>query len=142
MHKVFHTLEIEAFSYPTEDIDKVEKSFQITGFEPKVSDTSTEDMKILKAKEERHGKITDFVELLKQEMDEDELEEICRTLEDRVDEEGNFFIRLDKQEALDEEYVLSEGSDIQVRLKISSFPSSREKAIEKARGVWCEDEFL
>ncbi len=140
MHKLVHTLEIETFCYPTEELEKVKKAFEITGFEPSIS--SANRTRVLKTEEKKHGQITDFLKKLKSELPENDVKEICETIERRTDEQGNFFFRLDKQAASEEEYKLSNGSDIQVRMKISSFPSSREKVIEKLEEIWCEDGLL
>lgn len=140
MHKLVHTLEIETFCYPTEDLEKVKKAFELTGFEPSID--SVNGTKVLKTEQEKHGEITDFLKKVKSELPENDVKEICETIDRRTDEQGNFFFRLDKQAASEQEYKLSDGSDIHVRMKVSSFPSSREKAIEKLEKIWCKNELL
>ena len=55
----------------------------------------------------------------------------------RIDEKGNMFLRFDKQEAYDENIKLSYSGDvIHVRIKIASYPVSKENAIKVAHKLF------
>ncbi|MFO7991081.1 MAG: RNA-binding domain-containing protein [Thermoplasmata archaeon] len=63
----------------------------------------------------------------------DDLEEILTTLEKRVDEQCNFFVRVDKGKAYEEAIVPSTGNyTIRLRARIESYPAKREKALKIA----------
>ncbi len=61
-------------------------------------------------------------------------EEIISSLEDRIDEQNVFHIRLDKQKAyLGEVKLASRGDAIAIKAKLVTFPAKREKVIEFAK---------
>lgn len=63
-----------------------------------------------------------------------DLKDMSETIDQRLDEDGQFFFRLDKQKASLEELVLFSGDDcIHVRAKVESYPKRREKALENAK---------
>ncbi len=65
-----------------------------------------------------------------------DLQELLATVDQRLDDDGQFFFRLDKQKAFLEEVVLFSGDDcIHVRAKIESYPKRREKALENAKAM-------
>lgn len=56
------------------------------------------------------------------------------SLDQRMDEDGQFFFRLDKQKAFLEELSIFGGDDcIHVRAKVESYPKRREKALENGK---------
>ncbi|HNX47553.1 MAG TPA: RNA-binding domain-containing protein [Methanomassiliicoccales archaeon] len=64
----------------------------------------------------------------------DDLSLLLDSIDQRMDEDGQFFFRLDKQKAFQEELVISSGDDcIHVRAKVESYPKRREKALENAK---------
>jgi len=59
-----------------------------------------------------------------------DLQRVLDTLDRRLDEECNLYLRLDKQSAAQGRMELTDRDDvIQVSAKIESYPSSREKAM-------------
>jgi RNA binding exosome subunit len=59
------------------------------------------------------------------------LQELRDTLESRLDDEGNFFFRLDKQAAFEGRIVLTAHDDvIAVKGKVKAYPNNRENAIK------------
>jgi RNA binding exosome subunit len=66
----------------------------------------------------------------------DDLRGLFDTLDQRLDEDGQLFFRLDKQKAFQEELTIFDGDDcIHVRAKVESYPKRREKALENARAM-------
>jgi len=63
-----------------------------------------------------------------------DLTEMLGSIDQRLDEDGQFFFRLDKQKAFLEDLSLFSGDDcIHVRAKVESYPKRREKALENAK---------
>jgi len=55
------------------------------------------------------------------------IKSIIRTLDSRIDNEGTFFVRFDKQKAYLGEYKLAEGQDvIETRWRVAVYPSKKE----------------
>jgi len=70
-----------------------------------------------------------FLELLGEQVDE-----ILKTIDERIDEQNVLHIRIDKQKAYLGEVELTSGGDpIAVKLRLVTFPSKREKIIEFAK---------
>ena len=66
----------------------------------------------------------------------EDLRTLLETLDQRLDEDGQFFFRLDKQKAFLDELTIFSGDDcIHVRAKVESYPKRREKALENARAM-------
>lgn len=54
-----------------------------------------------------------------------------------MDDKGNLFLRFDKQLAFDEKLKLTySGNAIHIRIKIASYPVSKENAIEVAKKLF------
>ena len=61
---------------------------------------------------------------------------LVNTLEERIDDQGQLFIRFDKQKAYLGEVVLTESGDaVVVKAKLVTYPSKREKIVEFARKI-------
>jgi len=74
-----------------------------------------------------------FVKILSR-MSEEELRKLEETLEMRIDEEGNIYLRFDKQEAVDSELVLTDSSDaITMIAKFVTYPLRKEKVVKEMR---------
>jgi RNA binding exosome subunit len=59
---------------------------------------------------------------------------VLNTIENRIDDEGFFYIRVDKQKAYLGEVELTEGGDaIVVKAKLVTYPRRKEKLVEFAR---------
>ena len=67
-------------------------------------------------------------------MDPGAIEEMIRSIDQRVDQECHIYFRLDKQEAYHGRIVLAEHDDfIQVRGTIESYPRSKGSAVDSFR---------
>ncbi len=78
---------------------------------------------------DRH--INTFLESITKNLGEKQKELLLRQKESRLDEELNFFIRLDKEKMLNNEYWITDsGSCYHIKINIAAFPRKREKAFE------------
>ncbi|MCK4636312.1 MAG: exosome subunit [Methanomicrobia archaeon] len=60
---------------------------------------------------------------------------ILEPLEKRIDEKGRFYLRLDKQSLYSGDFVVDDGGDVHITIKIVSYPLRREKVIENAQKI-------
>jgi hypothetical protein len=59
---------------------------------------------------------------------------LLEELEQRIDEDGFFYIRVDKQQAyLGELKLISGGDGIVLKVKITTYPLKRDKVLEAAK---------
>ena len=57
-----------------------------------------------------------------------------KKLQEKMDEKGNWFLRFDKNDALDEKLtVLDKGDSIHLKVKIAAFPAKKQIAVDKVR---------
>ncbi len=128
-------VDIEAFCYPTENIEKVKQAFMtVSPVPPEITHATTHfgsNVSVLRARLSRKSEIRDFLHRLTSlpEADKDKLRAEIRS---RVDDRGNFYIRFDKFRALDGELDITDSSDaIKVSIKFTTYPRSLDKAIEE-----------
>ncbi|WP_457548876.1 RNA-binding domain-containing protein [Archaeoglobus sp.] len=66
----------------------------------------------------------------------DQREYIINTLEERIDDQGQLFIRFDKQKAyLGEIEVTEKGDAVVVKAKLVTYPAKRERIVEFAKEI-------
>ena len=57
-----------------------------------------------------------------------------------MDENGNLFLRLSKEKALDDEWEILDGGDsIHLKIKIAAYPAKKEVAIKKISEIFPEN---
>ena len=62
---------------------------------------------------------------------------ILNRLEDKIDENGNLYLRFDKQRAyLGDLKVVDHGDSIHLKIKIAAYPAKKKVAIEIARKLF------
>ena len=62
------------------------------------------------------------------------MEKLNSDLERKIDEKGNWFLRFDKNDALDEKWtILDSGDSIHLKIKIAAYPARKEIAVDKVR---------
>ena len=85
---------------------------------------------------ETHAKGGRQAELLFGKLSSSDLNEMIDTIDDRMDESCNLFIRIDKQRAFDGEVVLTRGDDvIAIRIKVAAYPAKKEAAARRAKDL-------
>jgi RNA binding exosome subunit len=128
-------LNFRTFAQATEDLERVEKALRYSSGATDISrSTNTgyhgNPITILEVRVSDSKRIKAVFRAL----GEEGLKTLLRSLDLRMDEESNFFFRLDKQDAYLEKAVLAEGEDvIAVRAKVKSYPQSRSNALETMR---------
>ena len=62
------------------------------------------------------------------------LDELNNDLEKKIDDKGNWFLRFDKKDALDEKFTIKDSGDsIHLKIKIAAYPAKKEIAVSKVR---------
>ena len=63
-----------------------------------------------------------------------DLDKLNSDLERKRDEKGNWFLRFDKSDALDEKWtILDSGDSVHMKIKIAAYPARKDIAVEKVR---------
>ncbi len=130
----FHYIEFQAYCHATEDLKRVKDAVEnLAGKELEFEMSDAEGyygnpIKILEAKISRNREMDDFFESLPDTL----VKELRKELDRRIDERCNFFFRVDKGKAYQDEISLTRGSNsIRVRARVESYPSRKETAVEK-----------
>ncbi|MDG5760600.1 RNA-binding protein [Natronococcus sp. A-GB1] len=131
-----HYVDLRAFCYATEDEKRVEQALRT--FLP-------EEFEIERVESEGHygdrilvlsarvENADDVRHVLSRLADLEELDGLLDELDDRVTENTELFLRLDKQAAFGEEVRLGEG--ITFRAKVEAYPAKKEQAVDNAEEV-------
>ncbi|WP_405281902.1 RNA-binding protein [Methanobrevibacter sp.] len=133
---MIHNIKFRAFVYENESIDEITQS--ILNILPEAEIEAEEAEGLLEDKiiilsgvvsKKRYTK-TFFKKLL----DSVDLEKLNDDLELKIDEKGNWFLRFDKDDALDEKWtILDKGDAIHLKVKIAAFPAKKQIAVDKVR---------
>ncbi|MFB6133842.1 MAG: RNA-binding protein [Halanaeroarchaeum sp.] len=132
-----HYVDLRAFSYGTEDDDRVERALrellpEDAAIERAVSTGHHGDrIVVMSARVERADQMRHVFDRLRQAA---LLEEIAESIGDRVNENNALFVHLDKQVAYRGEVRL--GTGISLRAKIEAYPATREKALDNVRSLF------
>ena len=119
-------------SHATERLERVEKSIQNVFRDSKLEVKRTvghhgNPIIVVEASTTSMDAIADMLARLQPR----DIEMLLKTLEDRIDDSCNLFVRLDKQSAFAGEMRLAENDDaIAVRIKVRAFPAKKALAIE------------
>ncbi len=140
-----HHITVCAYARPE---DALKARAQLTGVLPKdtkVEETIlepegegevfTKELVELKAKLTRQPEIREFTKRLFAGLDGYDRERLAGSLEDRVDDECVFYLRLSKTEAAEGNFVLESKDCIHVACKMAAYPARKEAAVAAARGL-------
>lgn len=87
------------------------------------------EIRVLEAELKKGPALTEFLSSL---AEAGIFEKIRDEIPMRLDEEGMFYLRFDKQEAFQGRFVLDSASDtIQASIKVQAYPAKREKMLEE-----------
>jgi RNA binding exosome subunit len=131
----FHYVDLRAFCYVTEDAHRVEDALRLfLPAEFELDQTESEGhyggrILVLSARVENSDSIAGVLERLG-ELPDEQRQRVRGELAERVDEDGNLFLSLDKQAAFGGDVRLGEG--LTLRAKVESYPAKRERAIDAA----------
>lgn len=131
-----HYVDLRAFCYATEDEKRVEEALRT--FLP-------EEFEIERVESEGHygdrilvlsarvENADDVRHVLSRLSDLESLDDLLAELDDRVTENTELFLRLDKQAAFEGDIRLGDG--ITFRAKVEAYPAKKEQAVENAQEV-------
>lgn len=136
MRKIVDHIHIETFAHATESTEKVlDALLRVALFKEAVTSERMvghfgNDIVAMKATLSRSREVraffsSPFIAAVSR--------ELLDSLERRLDDKGNLFIRADKQDLYREEYRLDNRGDVRMVVKILSFPSRRETVIRNAQ---------
>ncbi len=132
----FHYVDLRAFCYATEDENRVERALRhyLPDEYPVERETNVghhgDEIVVVSARVENADDVRHVMDRVL-DAGEGERERIVDEIEDRVDEDCAFHLRLDKQEAYSRRSALGEG--LHLRAKVEAYPAKREKAVEAVR---------
>jgi hypothetical protein len=130
----FHYVDLRAFCYATEDEKRVEEALRTyLPEEFPIERAETEGyhgdrILVLSARVENADDVRHVLSRLRESAD---LGRVEAELDDRVTENCELFLTLDKQEAFHGEVSLGEG--ITLRAKVEAYPAKKEAAVENVR---------
>lgn len=140
--KLAHQIKLSVFIHEEEDREKIfQKLISLVPFnlkEEKIKlneDTAigfnNKKIKTYEIVLEKDRHINGFLEKLKESLNQEQKELLLKQAESRLDDELHFFIRLDKEKLLNDEFWITDsGNCFHVRISIAAFPAKREKALE------------
>ena len=133
---MIHNIKFRAFVYENENIDDISQA--ILNILPEAEIEAEEAEGLLEDKiiilsgvvsKKRYTK-TFFNTLL----ENVNLDELNNDLEKKIDDKGNWFLRFDKKDALDEKFTIKDSGDsIHLKIKIAAYPAKKEIAVSKVR---------
>lgn len=133
---MIHNIKFRAFVYENEDVDELSQAIlnilPEAEIEAEEAEGLTEDKIIILSgtvSKKRYTK--EFFNLLLESVDLDKLND---DLERKMDEKGNWFLRFDKEDAIDEKMTIKDSGDsIHLKIKIAAYPAKKEIAVDKVR---------
>jgi len=140
--KYLHNLHIRVFVKEEEDLEKIEQTLRsLFPFElerekvllEKTVATGFEDKKIvileITLKKDRH--LNAFLSSFMDHLSVEQKELLRRQKESRLDEDAQFFIRLEKTKLIEEQkYWITEGGNcFHIRMTLAAYPANREKEL-------------
>jgi len=135
MQGTFHWLRIKIFCYATENEELIHDTMtELVGSEEIDCDIADSEhgnkILILSIELTKQKEIVPIFQKLGKAL----CEQIAGRLEERIDEDCTLYLRLDKQELVQEKYVLAHHGDVlSVTGKIVSHPAKKEIAVIKMR---------
>lgn len=129
----FHYINFRTYSHATENEKNVESALRFVSGTDRIKKRKAKGYHgnliiIMESEIKRSRDIKNFFTGLKQ---ANLIEKIIHELEDRIDENNNFYLRFDKQSAFFQKYELVRHDDvISVSGKIRCFPPDKENAVK------------
>ncbi len=140
--KLANSIKISVFSKDGEDAQAIEKKLkQLIPFnliDEKIAvqrqtaiGFNEKKIMLLEINLKRQRHTTAFLENLNNKLGQQQKDMLLRQKESRLDNDLNFFIRLDKEKLLNDEYWITDsGNCYHIKISIAAFPKRREYAIQ------------
>lgn len=138
---MIHNISYRAFVYGTENKEKVLESIKTLFPNSSPQCEATEGyyknpVLILSNKIDKKKEIKDFVKKLST-MKDPARKRVLNRLEDKMDDNGNLFLRFDKQRAyMGDLKVVEHGDSIHLKIKIAAYPAKKKVALDIARKLF------
>ena len=133
---MIHNIKFRVFVYENEDIDELSQAILNILPEAEIDAEEAEGLMedriiILSGVVSKKRYTKTFFNLL---LDSVDLDKLNDDLERKIDEKGNWFLRFDKSDAIDEKLMVKDSGDsIHLKIKIAAYPAKKEIAVEKVR---------
>ena len=135
---MIHNIRFREFVYEDENLEELTQAiYNIlpdAEIESEEAEGLTEDKIIILSgvvDKKRYTKA--FFNLLLQ-LDQNQLDKLNDDLERKVDDKGNLFLRLSKEDAVNENIkIVDSGDAIHLKVKIAAYPAKKDVAINKVR---------
>ena len=133
---MIHNIKFRVFVYENEDVDELSQAIlnilPEAEIEAEEAEGLTDDKIIILSgvvSKKRYTKA--FFNTL---LESSDLEKLNNDLERKMDEKGNWFLRFDKEDAIDEKLTIKDSGDsIHLKIKIAAYPARKEIAVDKVR---------
>jgi len=144
MNKIVHSLELKVFVKPEEDFDKLKIAFlnlipfPLELFEKEKIKLNEEVAKIIEGRSMKILSIVltkprhtnKFLNFFKSKLSNDTIYTLISQLNSRIDDDLNFFIRLDKKSLVEDKFELTDSGDcFHLKFLVASYPAKLESAI-------------
>ena len=139
---MIHNIKFRAFVYENESVDEISQAILNLLPEAEIEAEEAEGLMedkiiILSGTVSKKRYTKTFFNKLLESVD---LEKLNNDLERKMDERGNWFLRFDKSDALDEKFtILDKGDAIHLKIKIAAFPAKKQIAVDKVREAILSD---
>lgn len=140
---MIHNIRFREFVYEDEDLDELKQAilniFPDAEVEIEEAEGLTENkILILTGVLNKKRDTKDFFNKLLA-LDSEVLDKLINDLDKKVDENGNLFLRLSKEDAIDEKItILDSGDSIHLKIKIAAYPAKKEVAIKNLKEAICQ----
>ncbi len=134
---MIHNIRFRLFIYQNENpediITALNNILPEAEYETEIAEGINEEpIQILTGKISKKRKCREFLENLIENVEKESLQKLKSDLNRKTDERGNLFLRLDKNDAIDEKWtILDKGDSIHLKIKIAAYPAKKEIAVNK-----------
>lgn len=139
MRKIVHNISVRVFEKDSNKIDRTKNVFKElipVDFEKEKLDIEHEKAEgfnqktihilSIETSKNKHNRI--LLENIFNKLDEEDKKRIKQQKKNRLDSEGNFYLRLDKDSLLNKKFRLTEGGDcFHFTIKLAAYPMKKEK---------------
>lgn len=139
--KIAHNVKLSVFAHEEDDEEQIEQAFlSLLPFDleqeklnlKRTTATGFKERKIkileLTLTKEKHT--SKFLTFLKQKLSDDQRQLLLKQSGSRLDNELNFFIRLDKPKLLNNEFwITDDGNCFHIRISVAAYPAKRGAAL-------------
>ena len=140
--KIAHNVKLSVFSHEEEDDEKIKQAllsllpFNLEQEKLQLTRTKATGFRerkiiILEIMLTKEKHISKFLKHLKQNLSDDQRRLLLSQVESRLDKELDFFIRLDKQKLLNNQFWITDaGNCFHIKLSIAAYPAKREAGLK------------